>query len=187
LRALLVVVLVLLVAAGAALLVRNLRPSPPAPTVEPLPAKLPLEPSVVPEKQGTVLFLDPKSNLLKPVSVPLPEGDLSPEEEAVTALLNARAPDGLVTAIPKGARLLGLRREGKRVTVDLSKEFAEGLPEGSDAGYLTLMQVVNTLTSLEGVEEVSFFIEGKRMRALGQTDLRQPLKGDESLIARQGS
>jgi sporulation and spore germination protein/immunoglobulin-like protein involved in spore germination len=88
---------------------------------------------------------------------------------AMTALLDdgptTTAYPQLSTAIPTGARLLGLAvREGV-ATVDLSRAFESG--GGSASMSHRLGQVVYTLTQFATVKSVAFKIEGKPVTTFG--------------------
>ncbi len=187
-RAFVLAVLILMVAAAVATLAlrpsRTPVPPPQAPTGRLSAA--PTSAQMQPESQGQVFLVDTRANLLAPVGVALPKESGSKAEAVLRALLTTKPPEGMVSGIPKGTRLLAVKREGDTAIVNLSREFADGLPAGSNAAYLTVMQVVSTLTYVEGVRKVAFEIEGKKVRALGQVDVRQPLERDNSVLEHQG-
>jgi spore germination protein GerM len=68
----------------------------------------------------------------------------------------------IFTAIPDGARLLGLEVVQGIATVDLSREFEPS--SGTTGELLTLAQVVYTLTQFPTVDAVRFELEGKEPR-----------------------
>jgi spore germination protein GerM len=63
------------------------------------------------------------------------------------------------SAIPPGARLLGLDIEDGTATVDLTSEFESG--GGSASMFVRLAQVVYTLTEFDTVQRVRFALDGK--------------------------
>jgi spore germination protein GerM len=69
---------------------------------------------------------------------------------------------GISTAIPGGARLLGLEVSAGIAIVDLSREFEPST--GTTGELLTLAQVVYTLTAFPTVDGVRFRLEGKTPR-----------------------
>ena len=76
---------------------------------------------------------------------------------------------GISTAIPPGTRLLGLSISGGTATVDLSREL-EGAA-GAEGTFMTLAQVVYTLTQFPTVERVSLRIEGEDVTVFGSEGL----------------
>ncbi len=98
--------------------------------------------------------------------------DTSPEaiaEAAVAALLEGpSATDrefGLSTAIPDGVRVNGVEFAGSTATLDLTGAFASG--GGSLSMQLRAAQVVCTLTQFDGIDSVSFKIDGTPTDNLG--------------------
>jgi hypothetical protein len=72
---------------------------------------------------------------------------------------------GLVTMIPTGTKLRGVRISGTVATVDLSAAFASG--GGSLSMTDRLAQVVYTATQFSGVHAVSLQLDGKPIKVLG--------------------
>ncbi len=72
---------------------------------------------------------------------------------------------GLGTAVPEGARLLGISVDGAVATVDLSGEFASG--GGSLSMTARVAQVVYTMTQFPTIKAVAFMLDGERVAALG--------------------
>jgi hypothetical protein len=75
----------------------------------------------------------------------------------------------IVTLIPAGSKLLGIKISGNHATVDLSAEFASlSRGDAADGGVFSLRgrlaQVVYTLTQFPTVDRVSFKLEGKPVR-----------------------
>lgn len=72
---------------------------------------------------------------------------------------------GLITTIPEGTRLLGLKISGTTAEVNLTRHF------GSGGGSLSMMarvaQVVYTLTRFPTVRSVEFRLDGQPVEALG--------------------
>ncbi|MGH2756798.1 MAG: Gmad2 immunoglobulin-like domain-containing protein [Actinomycetota bacterium] len=79
------------------------------------------------------------------------------------------------TAIPKGTELLGVERDLDGLHVDLSSEFESG--GGSLSMQMRVAQIVYTATQFEGVDAVSFKIEGKGVDSIGGEgiDVSEPL------------
>jgi spore germination protein GerM len=77
----------------------------------------------------------------------------------------AEAAAGLVTSIPSGTWLLGLRIDRGVAYVDLSGSFAFG--GGSRSMLTRIAQVVHTLTWFPTVGSVRFLIDGREVDAIG--------------------
>lgn len=83
-------------------------------------------------------------------------------DTVLTALLTTKpsGPDAdqLISQLPNGTRLLDLQRNGNRVLIDLSDEFAS---VNGPALQLAVGQIVLTLTDLQGISTVAFRVDGK--------------------------
>lgn len=83
-------------------------------------------------------------------------------DTVLTALLTTKpsGPDAdqLISQLPNGTRLLDLQRNGNRVLIDLSDEFAS---VNGPALQLAVGQIVLTLTDLQGISTVAFRADGK--------------------------
>ncbi|MBQ3471820.1 MAG: GerMN domain-containing protein, partial [Clostridia bacterium] len=76
--------------------------------------------------------------------------------------------------IPKISGCLTARMEDYNVTEDIKSEVIKKHPEGRDLELLTIYQIVNTLTGLDGVKTVRFTIDGKTQRNfMGYLDMRE--------------
>jgi len=73
--------------------------------------------------------------------------------------------DQLSSAIPSGAKVLGLSIKNGVATIDLSSEFESG--GGSAAARYRLGQVVYTLTQFPTVRSVLFQVEGRTVTTFG--------------------
>jgi len=73
--------------------------------------------------------------------------------------------DQLSSAIPSGAKVLGLSIKNAVATIDLSSEFESG--GGSAAARYRLGQVVYTLTQFPTVRSVLFQVEGRTVTTFG--------------------
>jgi spore germination protein GerM len=91
-------------------------------------------------------------------------GPTGPDQEA-----------GATTAIPEGTELLGVERDLDGLHIDLSSEFESG--GGSLSMQLRVAQIVYTATQFEGIDAVSFKIEGKGVDSIGGEgiDVSEPL------------
>lgn len=119
------------------------------------------------------------------VAVRRPVASGSPEARlvaALEALLLGPSPEerrrGLVSEIPVGTTLRGVRVEGGVAIVDLSRAFGGG--GGSTSMLARVWQVVYTATQVPGVTAVQILLDGRRVQTLGGeglligTPLRRP-------------
>ena len=89
---------------------------------------------------------------------------------------------GLASVIPVGTQLLDINVENGICAVDFSAEFlynreALGLPE-----HLTLLALANTLTELEGIDQVQFYVEGRQDRSFGAFPLNRDFTAETRVV-----
>lgn len=84
----------------------------------------------------------------------------------VTQLTEGPQTNGLVGTLPEGTRLLDINVENGVCAVDFSAEFLSNLPQDAAAERIAVMSVVNTLTVLDNIDQVQFYVEGNRMEQL---------------------
>jgi germination protein M len=100
---------------------------------------------------------------------------------AVTELLKGPPKGiGLFSDIPRGTKLMGLQINEMVAEVNLSREFLNyqgGLTGAENA----VNQVLLTLSSLEGVDQVQILIEGEKLILKDGLDLTKPLKPPDPL------
>jgi spore germination protein GerM len=104
--------------------------------------------------------------LLEPVRRPAPRGPVDARlDSALRSLLAGPGRRDLLTEIPPGTTLLGVRVEGGTATVNFSKHYAVG--GGSSSMLGRVWQVVYTATQFPGAPAVQILIEGRRVDVLG--------------------
>ena len=89
--------------------------------------------------------------------------DKSLPQVALEELLKGPETDGLKSTIPDGTKLLELDIKDKIATVNLSGEFT-GFP-GTMAESMAIISIVNTLTDLDGIEQLRILVEGNDLIA----------------------
>ncbi len=165
-----------------------------SPTVSPAtrsPAVLPSSPSATPTTmvvRAYFLLRDPFSGgevVNEPTLVPVLR-TVPKSTATATAAMNAllagpsakerAAEPGIVTLIPAGSKLLGIKISGRLATVDLSAEFASLSPDDQwDLGVFSLRgrlaQVVYTLTQFTTVDRVNFKLEGKPVKVFTSEEI----------------
>ncbi|MDF2548442.1 MAG: GerMN protein [Anaerosolibacter sp.] len=106
---------------------------------------------------------------------------ISIEEFVVRELIGFEDFQAYVNPIPKGTKLLSIEKENQKVVVNLSKEFADGQKGISNDTLLSIGSIVNSLTVLEGIEEVEILVEGKPVKKLNGIDMTHPFGYMEGL------
>ena len=96
-------------------------------------------------------------------------------EYAAEELLRGPQRSDAVAAVPEGTDLLGVRISGGICTVDLSEEYYRGKPTSPRAERLMIYALVNTMTSLPGVDLVQITVEGRRLEEYTYISLADPL------------
>ena len=120
----------------------------------------------------TVLYYV-REGALVPVEQELPDRDPATLLTALSQPPDADPDTGLGTSIPAGTALLGTRRDGNRLTVDLSSEFDKvvGLSRQQAIG-----QMVLTVTQEDSIERLEFQVDGETIT------VSSPLRGDTTEV-----
>ena len=114
------------------------------------------------------------------------ESSISDEDKIrliINKLIEGSDRENLIDVMPKGSKLNNVYIHGDIAYVDFSKEFVENHPGGSLGEYNTIYSIVNSITEIEGIEQVNFLIDGKKQTAYkGHTQFDIPISRDESMI-----
>lgn len=104
-------------------------------------------------------------------------------ENALNVLLSDKPKDPkLISNVPEGTRLLGLKISDGVATADFSREIAKR-GQGSYDELMLVYSIVNTLTEFKEIKKVQFLVEGQRVITFsGHMDLEDPLKRNETLL-----
>jgi len=84
--------------------------------------------------------------------------------------------------IPAGTVLVGSRVSDGIAEVDLSQEFLENSLDTRILDEYIIYSIVNTVTGIPDINGVTFFIEGKRIKAYGNIDLSIPIIRNTDLL-----
>ena len=102
-------------------------------------------------------------------------------EEVMDELINGPVGE-MSPTLPPSATIRSVRLDGETALVDLGKEFAAGLPGGSNAEMMAVYSVIDSLSfNFPRIKRVKFLLEGANAASLGQLDLREPLSADFTL------
>lgn len=111
------------------------------------------------------------------------EGD-KPEAAVIRELIKGPKTDELWDVIPEGTKLLSVNTKNGLCTIDLSSEYVDNSPGGTTSEMMAVYSVVNSLTSLEGIEKVQFLIEGKKREIYTHMIFDKPIPRDNNVIAK---
>ncbi|MCS7265326.1 MAG: GerMN domain-containing protein [Armatimonadetes bacterium] len=141
------------------------------------------KPSIVKQWQVTLCYPDLKASKL--VKFTMSVGAASEERIANEIFERLKSPEGgeLSPAIPKGAKLISVKREGDVLVLDVSSEFTEPqFWQGTDVAHLRLQAIVHSLTSLPNTRAIKILVDGQVPEALGgHEELSEPVEPDPTL------
>ena len=135
----------------------------------------------VPVTETRLYFVDAEMLRLVPVKTSIPEGSTERMAQRVLdELVDGRDSNYKIRrVIPKIKGGLKASVNGETVCVDISRAVADSHPEGRDLEVLTIYQIVNSLTELDGVKTVKFTIDGVTQRDfMGYIDMRETFVPD---------
>ena len=89
---------------------------------------------------------------------------------------------GLYPTMPQGTVLLDVNVEDGICSVDFNGDFWENRPLTQRGEQLTLLSVVNTLCALDEVDEVEFYIEGRKPGLYTYLSLAGPFRADLGVV-----
>lgn len=101
--------------------------------------------------------------------------DESPAQAVLEALIAGPEEEGRSALLPEDLRVNSARVDGGICTVDLSEELMSAAPGDPRRQELIVGSIVETLCSLDQVEQVQILIEGEAPGRLGGLDLSGPL------------
>ncbi|NLY43060.1 MAG: GerMN domain-containing protein [Clostridiaceae bacterium] len=140
----------------------------------------------------TLYFADAQANKLVAEKRFVPKSSAKNASEmanmAINELMKGPISGHLVSPLPKGVKAPKVRLEKNTAIVDLPKEFVEKHPGGSTGETLTIYSIVNTLVSINGIDQVQFTIEGKKVEEFkGHLDISKPFKANKDIVAEEKS
>lgn len=78
---------------------------------------------------------------------------------------------GLKPTLPDGTLLLDINVDNAICAVDFSADFLNNRPQTVSEERMAILSVVNSLTALDSIEQVQFYIEGRRQERLSFLNL----------------
>ncbi len=97
-------------------------------------------------------------------------------------LVNGPSQPFLREALPKDTKLLSVNTEGTVCTVDFSQEFLTHRPETAAQERLTVYSIVNSLSSLAGIDSVRILVEGRAVNRYLYMSLDEPISKSAEVV-----
>lgn len=130
------------------------------------------QPETREQSEVTVFFSKYQGNrsILEDVERKIPQDtEAQPLRFALTELLKGPTSEersqGFYSEIPRGTRLLGLKKEKSGMVINLSRQFASG--GGSNSMQQRFQEVKKTAYSVDGVQKIRLAVEGQPLEFLG--------------------
>lgn len=102
------------------------------------------------------------------------------EQYVMDVLLGVKPPDGAVSYIPR-TEVNDVYVEDEICTVDFSADFYEGRPDSPVTERVVIYSIVNTLTSIAGINSVQFLIDGEVLDYYVTIPLDKPLERNSNI------
>ena len=121
-------------------------------------------------------FVDAEMLRLIPVKTVIRRTDTEHEAKAViNALIEGRDNNPKIRRlIPDIKNCMSVRVNGTTAYVNISRKMIDAHPKGRDIEILTVYQIVNSLTSIDGITNVRFKINGSTQKTfMGYLDMRE--------------
>jgi len=83
-------------------------------------------------------------------------------EFVIEELIKQKGVGELINPIHPETKVLSIQQEGKKITLNLSGEFADGMTGTVEDTEATIAMVVNTLITLPSIDQVSLLIDGNK-------------------------
>jgi len=133
------------------------------------------------EREVYLYFATEDAMYLDQESRTLPGEDLY--REAIEEIVAGPVSDDLRPTVSEATELIDYSYENGLITLNFNEAIRTDHPGGSTGERLTIYSIVNTLTSLPGIEEVLFEIEGEELETLvGHLDLTIPYSYSEDIL-----
>ena len=110
---------------------------------------------------------------------------LDPEklpEYVVDQLIQGPQTPGMVSALPPGTDRWEVTVDNGICAVDFNEDFYRNRPSDEQAEQLVLLSVVNSLCELDGVNQVQFYVEGRKIQNYQHLNISTPYSIDTSVV-----
>ena len=122
-----------------------------------------------------IYYIDKNLLTLVPMEINVEGSSLSRQAEyIVNKLIEGKdSNQSIKRFIPKEKHCMSVRVDKNKAYVNLSNEFIEAIPNTYEGQVFTIYSIVNSLTSVEGIDLVKFRVEGKEKNPFRYVDLRE--------------
>lgn len=128
------------------------------------------------------LYFATDNAMLKKITVKTELGEKSEEEAVVDLLIKGVDDEEMISVIPSETKINSVKTADGTCTVDLSGDFVDGDFSGTADRTLAVYSIVNSLTELDGVENVQFLTDGEKQEIFGDFLFDEPFEANEALI-----
>lgn len=131
----------------------------------------------------TLFFADENGRFLIPERRTVP---YMPESEQpaylIEQLLEGPGTNGLKKTLPDGTLLLDINIDNGVCAVDFSADFLLNRPKTPDEERTAILSVCNTLTELDSIDQVQFYVEGSRQDVYSFLSIAGQFVSDKTVI-----
>lgn len=110
----------------------------------------------------------------------MPEGELP--AFLIEQLIAGPETNGLKKTLPDGTLLLDINVDNGVCAVDFSADFLINRPQTPDEERTVLLSVVNTLTELNSIDQVQFYVEGSRRELFSFLSISGQFVSDKTAV-----
>ncbi len=133
------------------------------------------------EREVNIYFATEDAMYLDSERRTLPGEDLY--REAIEEIIAGPDSDDLRATVSEATELNDYNYENGLITLNFNEAIRTDHPGGSTGERLTIYSIVNTMTSLPGIDEVIFKIEGEELDTLvGHLDLSIPYSYSDDIL-----
>ncbi|MFW5993849.1 MAG: GerMN domain-containing protein [Halanaerobiaceae bacterium] len=133
------------------------------------------------EREIKIYFATEDAMYLEPVTRTVPGEDLY--REAIEELVAGPKSGDLKPTVPEETELIDYSYEDGLIILNFNETLRSDHSGGSTGERLTIYSIVNTMTELPGIDEVTFEIEGEELETLvGHLDLTIPYSFSEDIL-----
>lgn len=150
------------------------------------PPPAPEQPQPMATQEVNLYFSDDQAMYLVPEKRSLQSAGADQKQLAaalVNELIAGPKQAKLHATMPQGSKLLSLEIAGGLATVNLNQDFQSQHSGGSTGEIMTIYSLVNSLTDLQGIQQVQLLVEGNKLETLkGHLEISQPLTRNPDII-----
>lgn len=134
--------------------------------------------------QVKLYFADADFMRLVPENISIRKTDVQNEARTViNELIKGRDQNPKIRRLIPGIKnCMTVKTQDGVAYVNITRKMAQAHPDGREAERLTVYQVVNSLTSIDGIDYVRFTVNGTvQKNFMGFLDMREPFTADEPI------